>query len=201
MPWKPDYLTLGVAKHFERIGDELDDSELAVYISTASRAIDDTCNRQFGQLDTAAEWTYRPYYDIERGRWACRVDDITDTTGLIVKVGGTTLAAGTYALEPSRAASQGRSYTRVVIGLDAAAQPAGNGTEEAAITCRWGWSTQPAQVGMACRLQVSRFAARRESPYGIAGSPDTGGELRLLARVDPDVAVSLRGLVRPRMAA
>lgn len=200
MTWKPDYLTLALAKRFERIGDEIDDSELAAYISASSRVIDDYCNRQFGQLDAAAEWSYVPYYDPERGRWICRVDDITDTTGLIVKVNGATLTAGMYALEPSRAVSQGRACTRVVIGLDATAQPNGDGTEEVAITCRWGWLTQPAQVGMACRLQVSRFAARRESPYGIAGSPDTGGEMRLLARVDPDVAVSLRGLVRPRMA-
>ncbi len=197
MPWKPDYLTLADAKGFERIGDTLDDAEIAVYISAASRAIDDYCNRQFGQLDAADEWTYQPYYDSERGRWVCRIDDITDTTGLTVKVSGTTLTAGTYALEPTRAAAQGRAYTRMVIGLDAA-QPIGDRTEEVAISCKWGWTTVLTSVKMACRLQVSRFAARRESPYGIAGSPDAGGELRLLARVDPDVAVSLRGLVRPR---
>lgn len=199
MPWKPDYLALADAKGFERIGDTLDDAEIAVYISASSRAIDDYCNRQFGQLDAADEWTYQPYYDVERARWVCRVDDITDATGLTVKVGRTTLTAGTYALEPTRAAGQGRAYTRVVIGPDAAAQPIGDRTEEIAISCRWGWTTAPVSVKMACRLQVSRFAARRESPYGIAGSPDAGGELRLLARVDPDVAVSLRGLVRPRM--
>ena len=40
-------------------------------------------------------------------------------------------------------------------------------------------------------LQASRLAARRDSPFGVAGSPDAGSEMRLLARVDPDVAVAL----------
>jgi len=46
-------------------------------------------------------------------------------------------------------------------------------------------------VHEACLLQSSRIAARRDSPFGVAGSPETGSELRLLDRVDPDVAVTL----------
>lgn len=49
----------------------------------------------------------------------------------------------------------------------------------------------PAGVTQACLLQASRFFARRYSPFGIAGSPENGSELRLLSRVDPDVAVVL----------
>jgi hypothetical protein len=49
-------------------------------------------------------------------------------------------------------------------------------------------------------LQASRFYARRDSPYGVAGSPDLGSEVRLLSKVDPDVAVSLADYVRPAVA-
>jgi len=47
-------------------------------------------------------------------------------------------------------------------------------------------------------LQANRLLKRRHAPFGVAGSPELGSELRLLARVDPDVAVSLRGLGRMR---
>jgi len=60
----------------------------------------------------------------------------------------------------------------------------------------WGWSAVPVPVKEATYLQASRFHSRRDSPYGIAGSPDQGSELRLLSRVDPDVAVSLSDFVR-----
>lgn len=195
MPWKPDYLDLSEVKSWERIGDDLDNTEIAAYITGSSRAIDDFCGRQFGQLDVADAWTYTPFYNERRRLWMTRVDDITDVTGLTVSVAGVQLDAGTYTLEPSRAVAQGRAYTHVVIGRSAARQPCGI-DDEVSVSCRFGWSTMPPQVGLACRLQVSRFAARRESPFGIAGSPDIGSELRLLSRVDPDVGVALRGLVR-----
>lgn len=51
----------------------------------------------------------------------------------------------------------------------------------------------PASVKLATMIQGSRWAKRRDSPFGIAGSPEMGNEMRLLARIDPDVAVLLGG--------
>lgn len=51
--------------------------------------------------------------------------------------------------------------------------------------------TVPDSIKLACLLQASRFFIRREAPFGIAGSPEAGSELRLLAKVDPDVEVIL----------
>ena len=62
---------------------------------------------------------------------------------------------------------------------------------ELAITGLWGWPAVPTSVKVATLLQASRFAIRRDSPYGIAGSPSEGSELRLLAAVDPDVKVAI----------
>jgi len=64
------------------------------------------------------------------------------------------------------------------------------------VTALWGWTEVPQAVKAATLLQVARFAARRDSPYGIAGSPDEGGEMRLLAALDPDLRTSLRPYVR-----
>lgn len=45
----------------------------------------------------------------------------------------------------------------------------------------------PPGVHVAALIQSSRLFHRKDSPYGIAGSPAEGSELRLLARLDPDV--------------
>ena len=45
-------------------------------------------------------------------------------------------------------------------------------------------------------LQASRLNVRRDSPYGIAGGADGSGELRLLARLDPDITPLVVDLVR-----
>jgi hypothetical protein len=64
------------------------------------------------------------------------------------------------------------------------------------VRATFGWTAIPDLVISATLLQAGRFASRRDSPYGIAGSPDTGSELRLLDKVDPDVAVMLAPLTR-----
>ena len=51
----------------------------------------------------------------------------------------------------------------------------------------------PSSVKLAVLLQASRWVKRREAPFGIAGSPEMGNELRLLAKLDPDVMVLLAG--------
>lgn len=204
MTWAPDYLTTAELKGSLRIEDAVDDAELPGYVSAASRAIDDHCNRQFGLVAAPEQRFYTARWNARRWRWVVDIDDLMTVVGLVVLVvlpDGTTVAvtAANYTLEPRNAAAEGRPWTRLMFGRAAERQPDGC-QDGVAVTGSWGWSAIPAQVKQAAKLQGARFAARRDSPFGIAGSPDTGGELRLLARVDPDVAVSLRGLVRPRKA-
>jgi hypothetical protein len=59
------------------------------------------------------------------------------------------------------------------------------------VTATWGWTAVPATIKKATLLQASRFYKRRDAPFGVAGSPDMGSEMRLLAKVDPDVEVML----------
>jgi len=197
MVWAPDYLTVSEAKAFLRIGDAVDDTELAVAITAASRAIDEHCNRQFGLLAAAEAWSYVARPDLERGRWVVDIDDLMTVTGLVVEVPtvGVTTA---FTKEPVNAAAKGRPWTRLVFDQDAAVTPTVTNNYAVTVTGRFGWTTVPVPVDQAALLQVSRFISRRDSPYGIAGSPDQGSELRLLARVDPDVGVSLRSYVKPR---
>jgi len=199
MGWKPDYITLVQAKAYLRanaIGDDLDDAEIAVQITTASRAVDDHCNRQFGRLDAPAQWAYTAEYDVERGLWVVPIDDVTDATGFAVSVDGVGTIDG-YTLEPVDAVAKGKAWTRLVVKSTSTSQPTG-AANEVLVTDRFGWTVTPTQVPAAVRLQLNRFNARRNAPFGVAGSPQQGSEIRLLSKLDPDVAVSLRGLRRPR---
>lgn len=196
MSWAPDYVTLVQQTHYARIDDDIDDAEIQVAITAASRAIDNHCNRQFGKVAAPEERRYTAWYDQERCRWVVDIDDLATVAGLVIEVAdvGT---VDSFDLEPVNAVAKGMVWTRLSIKSDSTATPTG-APHEMALTAPWGWSTQPVAVTQASHLQTSRFLSRRDSPYGIAGSPDQGSELRLLARVDPDVGVSLRGYRRPR---
>jgi hypothetical protein len=88
----------------------------------------------------------------------------------------------------------GKAYTQLKITTSTSAA-------ELAITALWGWSAVPVPVKDATLLQGQRFAARRDAPFGVAGSPTDGSEVRLLARVDPDVEVMLGDYRRESWAA
>jgi hypothetical protein len=187
MTWAPDYATASEARAWLRINDAVDDAHIARAITAASRAVDKACGRQFGILAAATEWTYDLEYDRRRGLWFSPIDDLATKVGLVVKVLDT--ATTSYRLEPPQAVDKGMVWTYLVL------DPAMTGTceeQSLKVTASWGWPAVPAAVQQATLLQTSRFLARRDSPYGTTGSPAAdGGELRLLAALDPDVRVSL----------
>lgn len=202
MPWKPDYLTAAEAAAFLRVptGDTVDAAEIAVWVTTASRAIDQWCNRQFGQLAAPAARTYRRTadYDPSVGLWCLDVDDVQDSTGLLV--GGVAYASSGAVLLPDNAPADGRPWTRLGF-TSAPTLPYPGVSSSVVVTARWGWTAVPVQVTAAARLQTGRWNFRRDAPAGIAGSPDSGSEVRLLARLDPDLKTSLAGLRRRRLVA
>jgi len=196
MTWQPDYVDLVDFRAFVNVGDTVDDAELGLALTSASRAIDDHCNRQFGQVAAAEERFYTARIDHERCAWVVDVDDFMSVIGLVVVITDVGTVT-TFTKEPVNAAAKGRPWERLLFTDSSEFTPTG-APHEVAVTALWGWSAVLEQVQNATMLQGSRFASRRNSPYGVAGSPDQGSELRLLSRVDPDVAVSLRGLRRTR---
>lgn len=188
------YATLTEAKAYLRVGDTVDDVQITSVVEAASRAVDDWCHRTFGLDAVAGPRTYTAAYDYARGRWVVPVDDFQTLTGLAVTVD--TAGDGTFstvvdvakvtALELN-AAAVGRPWTRLVLpsGVD------GSGVGAIRVTARWGWTSVPEPVKLATLLQANRFLKRRESPFGIAGSPEMGNEMRLWSQLDPDVKVLL----------
>jgi len=196
MAWAPDYATTGELAAFARIGDSADDAQLALAVAAASRAIDRACSRQFGKLATATARYYTARWDPRRLLWFVVIDDLMSSTGLTVKYDeledqsySTTITD--YVLRPVNAASEGRPWSELWVRSTSTYQPTclEDGMK---ITAAWGWSGVPDAIRQACLLQASRLLARREAPFGIAGSPDAGSEMRLLARLDPDVSVAVR---------
>jgi uncharacterized phiE125 gp8 family phage protein len=193
MAWAPDYVISAELKAYLRISDTDDDAQVALAITAASRAVDTFCGRQFG-LVSAEERFYTPEWDRRRRRWVIKIDDLMSTAGSDFQLqdadGSDVGAIDDYILEPRNAAAKGRPWTHLVVKPTSTYIPTGI-EHEAALTAPWGWTAVPTPVDQATLLQASRIFARRNSPYGIAGSPDDGSEMRLLARVDPDVAVTL----------
>lgn len=193
MAWAPAYCSAAELKAYVRIDDTVDDVQISLAIEAASRAIDVHTNRQFGSISSAEERFYPPRYDRRRCVWLVETDDLMSTTNLAIEASDQAITS--YTLEPVNAAAKGRPWTGFVVDSDSAVTPS-NTRVNVSVTALWGWTAVPDAIKQACLMQANRFLARRGSPYGVAGSPDLGSELRLLSRVDPDVCVILAPYVR-----
>lgn len=185
---------LGVAP-----GDTIDDTAITLATDAASAMIDQACNRTF-VLDAAA--TQR-VYNIPSGTKRVDIDDLTvlDDPATLTEVeprievpAGQT--AQTYRLLPLNPAP-GHPFTAVVVA-DANGFPTGETFSTTAIRVRGrhGWPAVPPEVRQAGLIQAVRLVNRRHSPYGIAGSPEAGSEMRLMSRLDPDVEALIRPYVK-----
>jgi hypothetical protein len=200
MTWAPDYITTADVKDYLRVTDDVDAVQHARWATAACRAVDRKCNRQFGKLAAPTARTYRraPVFNPAYGLWLLGIDDLMDATGLLVN--GVAYASSNTVLLPDDAPSKGRPWT--ALGLTTVPVLSYPGAPIVNVaTGTWGWSAVPTQVLAAALLQCARWNFRRDAPAGTAGSPDQGSEIRLLAKLDPDVATTLTGLTRPRKAA
>lgn len=190
MTWAPDYTTSAVLKSYLHIGDTADDVFIALWVTTASRNVDDFTHRQFGKVALEAR-TYRSKWDRRECAYVAEVDDLQDLTGLAIVAGGTTLTAAQYTLHPLNATQKGKPFERIHTSV----------CGDLVTTAPFGWTAIPSAVPTGMLMQAARLAARRDSPFGIAGSPSDGSEIRLLAQLDPDFRTSLKPFVRNWWAA
>jgi hypothetical protein len=201
MPWQPDYATLAELKSDLRIPDATDDAELAFAITAASRAVDQATNRQFGQVSPVQARIYTARWDKSFCRWIIDTDDISSATGLLINIDDDDdqvfdKPVDNFRLIPVNEDEKSRPWTGILVNPDSTNLP--SRTRDAVqVTALWGWAAVPGTIKAATIRQAARFFYRREAPFGVAGSPTTGSEMRLLDRVDPDVAVMVRPYVRP----
>lgn len=186
MAWAPDYASSSELKAFLRIDDSVDDTEVGLALTAASRAIDQSAGRQFGVVDSAEDREYEALWDRRQCLYIVEIDDLSTKTGFVVTDwNGDTVAEevtdgdGGYRLEPRNALALGKPWTRFVLPSVA--------TTWFTVTGSWGWAAVPDPIKAATLLQSNRFLKRRDAPFGVAGSPEMGSEVRLLNRIDPDV--------------
>lgn len=201
MTWAPDYCTAAELKAFVRKTESVDDTQVALAVTAASRAIDHSTNRQFGKVGVAEARYFTARWDREICRWVVRIDDLMTTTDLAVATdsGADYSYAGAitaYDLKPLNAAAKGKPWTELVVRHTSGTSLT-HISDAVRITALWGWTAVPDTIKQATLLQANRILSRRGSPFGIAGSPANGGsELRLLAKLDPDVEAMVQPYVR-----
>lgn len=166
-----------------------DSEEIDQVITSVSRAIDDYCGRFFYSVAgtvtfTADNYLFLPIVDFSAVT-SIKTDEDNDGTPEI------TLAANTDFRLATNKTVPGWPFTGIQItSFGTHTLPRGV-TEGVEVIGTRGWPAIPEPVKAAALLQCSRIHARRQSPYGVAGSPE-GGIVRLLSRLDPDVELMLR---------
>jgi hypothetical protein len=124
------------------------------------------------------------------------VDDIAETTGLVVKIDvngdGTyakTLTSSDYQLEPLNALMMKEPVTKIratVPGLF----PLTKAPAPIQVTARWGWPDVPYPIRSACIILAGRLVKRGDSLLGVAGFGDLGAIT--VRAIDPDVERMLK---------
>lgn len=179
-------------------------------INGASRQIDAICGRHFYQDDTVQTRFYTPvnalYLD---------VDDISVTTGLVVKLDdnddGTyekTLTLNTdFFLEPVNPDIVAKvsstiyyePYTSLRI-LDTRSSERFDPTilKHVEITAKFGFSYIPEAIKQATLIQALRLFKRKDAPFNILGNEQTG-QIELFNKFDPDAKELIKGYIKNRL--
>ncbi len=186
------YCTLSDLKTSLAIEDIADDTALEAAILTASRMIDDYTGRFFYRDGTTAAPVVR-YYTAQDW-YTCNVDDFVSLSQIATddnfdQLYTTIWQSDDYMVEPVNNPRRGWPLSRL-LAIDSYIFPY-NLPQSVKVTGVWGWPSIPAEISMATKLQASRLFIRRQSPFGIAGTPDLG-TVRLSSRLDPDVEALIR---------
>jgi len=182
------------------ISDTVDDNRLTLAADAATQIVQAYCDRHFVQQATA---TARVFTALDP--WMLEVDDISTTTGLVIKtdedgdgVFETTWATSDYQLEPLNGKQIGQNwpYTRIR-AIDAREWPLEYGQAVVEVTARWGWANPddaadylPHPVEQAAQIQATSIFKSVDAPLGIAGFGDIG-IMRLRQAIHPVAAALL----------
>ena len=174
-----------------------DDTEIDQVITAVSRAIDDYTGRFFYSVAGTALYTATDYLYVGIDDFSAitsvKTDENNDGTAEVTLTPNTDYRLVTNQTFP------GWPYTAVQITSFGSHTLPVLVTEGVQIIGTRGWSAIPAPIEAATLVQSTRLHARRNTPLGVAGSPE-GGIVRLLSRLDPDVELMLRPYRVPREA-
>lgn len=196
------YATLNQLKAHIRMGtaDTADDTLLEMAIESASRLIDDDCDRVFFAGGTAVT-----RYFAGDDALTLDIDDNISITSVELDEDGdgaydTTLATTDYQTEPLNNLNAGQTWPTTRLRATGSYQwPVDAGRSTVKIIGQWGFGTAvPTIITQACCLQAARIYKRADAPFGVAGFGDMGAVR--VTRTDPDVYALISKYRRHKVA-
>lgn len=194
------YLTLDQLKSYIKDDTLRDSDSLQDALDAAQQAINEACDRYFTQDAAVSARFFNP-----QNWYACAVDDISTTTGLLVAVD--TGYDGTYAqswtlntdyfTEPLNPSASG--ITKPIRALHATLSntyfpqlyyPYQRPTVK--VTAKWGWAAVPPAISQATKVLAAELYKLADAPLGVAGYGEYG---QIRVRENPKV----RALIQPYM--
>lgn len=192
------YATLSQVKKSARIDDNVDDDLLELAIESASREIDQACQRVFYNQGNAT----RVY--AARTQFVCEIDDCVSITKVETDPDGD----GTFDVEFEPKDFQAEPLNGFVGGIEtpftqirASDDYLFPMKEEEAlvrVTGQFGFASIPTPIVQATVILASRIFKRNDSPLGVAGFGDIG--VVRVGKLDPDVEALIHAWKKPRMA-
>jgi len=186
------YATLAEFKAAVGITDSTDDTALQSVLDATDTLIDLYCDRKTG-FGTASETRY---YTAEDWEYVL-TDDLVSVTTLQTDDDAngtyeTTWTAGTdYVLAPVNAALDGFPYTEI----DTSVTWPRNFPKDVYLGVKvvgvFGFPSVPAAVKQAEIIQAGAVWNSRTAPFGVIGSADLGGILRMSRALHPEAALIL----------
>jgi hypothetical protein len=194
------YCSLADVKAALRIptADTIDDALLELSVETASRQIDDHCERVFYSTANQTR-VFAP-----RDSYVCEIDDLVSFTSIKTSTDGDgvfdrTWSSIYYQLEPLNGLAGGIPSPKTSIrAVDDYLFPVYGGEATVEVVGTFGWSAIPTAIKFATVLLSSRLFKRMDSPLGVAGIGDIG--VIRVSRIDPDIDGLIAPFKKPRMA-
>lgn len=148
------------------------DTRLNNALDTASRGIEKACNRQFNVASSATARVFEPCSE-----YLLEVDDISTTSGLIVKVDSagdgtyaTTVTSTNYELRPLNGVVDGETgWPYWQICAVNYSWPTWWVRAPMQVTATWGWATVPSPVHEACLILAEELFKLSDAPFGTGG--------------------------------
>ena len=187
------YATLAEFKSSIGITDSTDDTPLQSVLDAADQLINNYVDTKVGFGVTSSQTRY---YTANRSDFVL-TDPIVTVSALATDVNGTgtytqTWSASDYVLAPRNAALDSRPYTEIDVSpFNGGTLNFPTGYLEVKVTGTFGWPSVPAAVKQAALIQAGAIWSSRTAPFGVIGSQDLGGVLRMSAALHPEARVLL----------
>jgi hypothetical protein len=187
------YATLAEFKSSIGITDSTDDTPLQSCLDAADQLINNYVDTKVGFGQTASQTRY---YTADRFDFVL-TDPIVSVSQLATDINGDgtysqVWTSNDYILAPRNAALDSRPYTEIDTSPFSNADynfPVGY--LEVKVTGVFGWPSVPAAVKQAALIQAGAIWSSRTAPFGVIGSQDLGGVLRMSAALHPEARILL----------